>query len=343
MCFTHKGIFIRRSAETVDKRLAERIYHKVRAEVEEGKWFSRPPGEDILFSEMMEKYMAEHSVPKKSSSERDRYSLGHLLPFFGGFTLCQITPKLINEYKTGRMGEGTSPASINRELALLRHAFSLAVREWEWVSENPVKKISMEREAPSRDRWLTLDEEERLLNISPPWLKEVLIFGLETGCRREEMLSLEWKDVAPVKKSVTIRTGKTAERRVVPLTRRALEVIQQREQARSKVRPIMGDYVFTHPAGKKVNIHTLRWTFERNLERAGIADFRFHDLRHTFASRLAQAGVDPYTIQKLMGHKSFSTTQRYAHHYTESLRRGISALDCVRQEKPQESITILSQ
>jgi len=92
----------------------------------------------------------------------------------------------------------------------------------------------------------------------------------------------------------------------------------------------MGDYVFTHPAGKKVNIHTLRWTFERYLERAGIADFRFHDLRHTFASRLAQAGVDPYTIQKLMGHKSFSTTQRYAHHYTESFGEGISALDCVR-------------
>ncbi len=64
----------------------------------------------------------------------------------------------------------------------------------------------------------------------------------------------------------------------------------------------------------------------------------FHDLRHTFASRLAQAGVDPYTIQKLMGHKSFSTTQRYAHHYTESLRRGISALERPRQENQQERV-----
>jgi len=101
--------------------------------------------------------------------------------------------------------------------------------------------------------------------------------------------------------------------------------------------------VFTHPEGKKVNIHTLRWTFEKSLERAGIEGFRFHDLRHTFASRLAQAGVDPYTIQKLMGHKSFSTTQRYAHHYTESLRRGIGVLECLRQEKLQQNVTILSQ
>jgi len=187
-----------------------------------------------------------------------------------------------------------------------------------------------------------LDEEERLLNICPLWLKEILIFGLETGCRRGEMLSLEWMEVDPLKRSVTILTGKTAERRVVPLTGRASEIIRLREQSRSKVRPIRGDYVFTHPAGKEVNIHTLRWAFERSLERTGIVDFRFHDLRHTFASRLAQAGVDPYTVQKLMGHKSFSTTQRYAHHYTESLRRGISALEQLRQEKPQESITILS-
>ena len=114
-------------------------------------------------------------------------------------------------------------------------------------------------------------------------------------------------------------------------------------QRRSKVRPLKGDFVFTHPEGKKVNIHTLRWAFEKSLERAGIVGFRFHDVRHTFASRLVQAGVDPYTVQKPMGHKSFSTTQRYAHHYTESLRRGISALEQLRMEGKQDRITILSQ
>jgi hypothetical protein len=60
---------------------------------------------------------------------------------------------------------------------------------------------------------------------------------------------------------------------------------------------------------------------------AGISNFRFHDLRHSFATRLAQNGVDLFTIQKLLGHKSYATTERYAHHYTESLRRGINVLD----------------
>ncbi|OPX95979.1 MAG: Tyrosine recombinase XerD [Syntrophorhabdus sp. PtaU1.Bin002] len=76
-----------------------------------------------------------------------------------------------------------------------------------------------------------------------------------------------------------------------------------------------------------VNIHELRWAFETTSQEIGISHFRFHDLRHTFATRLAQNGVDLFTIQKLLGHKSYATTERYAHHYAESLRRGINVLD----------------
>ena len=101
------------------------------------------------------------------------------------------------------------------------------------------------------------------------------------------------------------------------------------------------DIAYTKARGK-VNFHTLRTAFEAAVGKAKIEGFRFHDLRHTFASRLAQSGTDPYTIQRLMGHKSFVTTQRYAHHYSESLRKGIAALDEFRQQK-SDFITILSQ
>jgi integrase len=69
------------------------------------------------------------------------------------------------------------------------------------------------------------------------------------------------------------------------------------------------------------------WAFYIVMERAKIEDFRFHDLRHTFATRLAQAGVDIYKIAKLLGHKDIRMTQRYAHHYPESLRDGVEVLD----------------
>ncbi len=98
-----------------------------------------------------------------------------------------------------------------------------------------------------------------------------------------------------------------------------------------------------NPPGVKVRIHNLRWVFEQALEKAGIQELRFHDLRHTFASRLAQNGIDPYSIQKLMGHSSFSTTKRYAHHFVESLRRGIESLEISRQEKDKRVSTNLAQ
>ncbi|MBI1912145.1 MAG: tyrosine-type recombinase/integrase [Deltaproteobacteria bacterium] len=67
--------------------------------------------------------------------------------------------------------------------------------------------------------------------------------------------------------------------------------------------------------------------FWKALKKAEIKEFRFHDLRHSFATRLVQNGVDLYKVQKLMHHREIKTTQRYAHHYPESLREGVNVLD----------------
>ena len=332
--FSYDGRQIRRSAKTDNKKKAEDFYCLLRREIVEGRWIERLPGERKRFREMMEKYMKEHSIPTKASSERDKSSLTHLLPFFGNYYLKQITPKAINEYKNQRRIEGASPSTINRELALMKHAFNLAIKEWEWINKNPVERVSFEKEPPPRDRWLTREEEEKILSVSPQWLREIIIFALETGCRREEILSLVWREVDFSNHAVTIFGKKTGERRSIPLTKRALEVLMMRKTKRNVV-SIKGDFVFTHPPGQKINIHTLRWAFERAVKKAGLEDLRFHDLRHTFASRLAQSGVDPYTIQRLMGHKSFTTTQRYAHHYLGSLKRGIMSLERFTGEEGQ--------
>lgn len=62
-------------------------------------------------------------------------------------------------------------------------------------------------------------------------------------------------------------------------------------------------------------------------DRAGIPDFRFHDMRHTFATRLVQRGIDLYKVQRLLGHKTGTMAQRYAHHFPESLRDGVNVLE----------------
>jgi integrase len=343
MSFTYQGKQYRQSTEAENRKVAQRILDKIKGEIAEGKWFEKLPGENKTFKEMMERYMVEHSKVKKASTERDKASLLHLSPVFGEMILKGISPASITEYKVQRRKEGASPATINREVALMKHGFNLALKEWGWVSDNPVLKVSMEKEPPSRDRWLSYEEEKNLLVASPQWLKEIIVFAVETGSRREEILSLQWKDVDIFKKAVTIFGKKTGERRTIPLTERALDVLKEREKVRMNVRAIAGDLVFTYPARMKVNIHTLRSAFQDALAKADVQDFRFHDLRHTFATRLAQTGVDPYTIQKLMGHTSFTTTQRYAHHFVESLRRGIECMEVSRRESEEKIITKLSQ
>jgi integrase len=226
-----------------------------------------------------------------------------------------------------RCSDGVKSATINRELATLKKAFNLALKEWEWVESNPVSKVSMEPEDNKRDRWLTQDEEERLLKACPHWLREVVVFALNTGMRLSEILELSWDAVDFFRKTVTVFKSKNKERRTIPLNGSAIELLK----FKAKVRLIKTNLVFYGPrANKLVRKRNVSWVFHTIARGTGISDFRFHDLRHTFATRLIQAGVDLYRVQRLLGHKSPSMTQRYAHHWPESLRHAVEVLDSTK-------------
>jgi len=109
--------------------------------------------------------------------------------------LTDITPKMISEYKTTRRSEKVSPRTINYELMLMSHAFNLACGEWELVKENPVKKVEKEKVRNQIERWLTADEEKRLLKASPKWLQEIIVFAINTGMRQSEILDLKWSQI----------------------------------------------------------------------------------------------------------------------------------------------------
>lgn len=93
---------------------------------------------------------------------------------------------------------------------------------------------------------------------------------------------------------------------------------------------IIDNYFFiANCANNKIDRWKLKAMFSKAVAEAGIKiRLRFHDLRHTFATRMVQRGVDLYRVSKLLGHKDISTSQRYAHHYPESLRSGVEILDC---------------
>ena len=337
MCFTYGGRQYRRSCETRDRRLAEKIYHKVMTELIEGRYFERLPGERKTFRELMERYLKEHSLVTKTpkSSLRDKSLAHHLTRFFGNLTLSQIQPRLIADYKRLRREEGAAPKTINNELVLMNHAFNLAMKEWEWVKDNPVSRVRRERVHNFRDRWLRPEEEERLLAASPPWLQDIIICALNTGMRQGELLNLKWQDVDFLRKTIYIHEQKNKGKDIIPLNEDAFEILERR----SRVRPIRCEYVFHSKRGTRMDPRNLLRAFYDSLKRAEIENFRFHDLRHTFATRLVHAGVDIYTVQRLMRWKTISMAMRYAHHYPESLRPGVERIARYRER----FITILSQ
>ncbi|MBX3335859.1 MAG: tyrosine-type recombinase/integrase [Nitrospira sp.] len=325
MSFMYRGQQIRRSTGTSDKRLAEGILSKVKVQIIEGRFFEKQEAQERTLAELMDRYASEHAA-RRANHRRELTSIKNLTGFFGNPTLDHITPKLIVAYKNKRYTDGVKPATINRELATLKKAFNLARREWEWCTDNPVSRVSMERENNTRDRWLTVEEEQRLLQAVSPRLHDVIVFALNTGMRMGEILALTWAGVDLFRRTVTVFRSKNGERRTIPINSIVLDILKRKHAVRSRIT----DLVFHSQVGTALDGSNIRHGLNAALKMAKIQDFHFHDLRHTFATRIVQAGVDLYKVQRLLGHKSPMMTQRYAHHYPESLREGVEALEAGR-------------
>jgi integrase len=327
---TINGRRIRKSTGQADPAIAKRIRDKILGQVAEGKYFDKLPGEEKTVAELLEKYMTEFSARNKAARTytRDKSLKAHLVRHLGDCTLSSTSPKLISEYKVRRREEGASPRTVNYELALLSHAFNLAIKEWEWCKDNPTRRVSREKVNNLRERWLNQEEEKKLLGLSPKWLQEMIVFSIYTGLRQDELIKLEWTRVDLFKKTMTILEQKNKGRDTLPLNDAAMEVLK----ARARARDISNNLVFHSASGTPIIANNLRRAFYSATKKAKITNFHWHDLRHTFATRLIQAGVDIYTVQRLGRWRNISMVMRYAHHYPESLRAGIKVLDKPRNE-----------
>jgi integrase len=137
---------------------------------------------------------------------------------------------------------------------------------------------------------------------------------------------MTWRGVDLTRRTVTVFRSKNGERRSIPVNQTVLTVLT----AKSKVRSLVTDRVFCSKAYTPLESGHLRRAFRLALNKAKIEDLHFHDLRHTLATTLVQSVIDLYKVQQLLGHKSPTMTQRYAHHYPESLRKRVEVLDRVR-------------
>lgn len=304
----HVGTRRIREAVGPNKRQAELELAKVRTELVEGRYFDRRKENRMTFGELLDNYLAEHSARQKrpKSHLRDLTSAKHLRPAFDSKLLRDVTPRALSEYISKRLDDGAAPASINRELGLTKHCFTMAQR-WGLAHRNPVKQVKLLREDNARLRYLTPEEIERLLDSTPAGMKPIVICALHTGMRLTEILTLRWEQVSLPDRMLYLEVMKNVKRRGVPIDDEVLSMLREL----GRVRHLHSPYVFSKPDGSPY--HWVNKTFKRVCGRAGIEDFRFHDLRHTFASHLVMSGVDLLTVKELLGHKSLAMTARYSH------------------------------
>jgi len=220
----------------------------------------------------------------------------------------------------------TQPATVNRELALLKHMYSKAI-EWGRYEENPAKKVKLLKGEVKRVRFLMPDDVQKLLSNCADHLKPIVTVAVHTGMRKGELLSLNWDQVNFEQGIISLLDTKNHKRRDISMNETVKATLTGMERK--------GSYVFSAEDGGSFG--DVRRSFETALRRSGIQDFRFHDLRHTFASNLVMESVDIMTVKELMGHKDLTMTLRYTHLAPNHKTKAVNILDRVLSLNPPQS------
>ncbi len=296
---------------------AKRWTQQTEAAIREGRYFKTSEAKRHTLADAIVRYQ-ESVLPSKPKSFKDQLvQLNWWKDAIGAYSLADITPALLAEHRD-LLGQGMttrgkprSHATINRYLAAISHVFTIAIKEWGWLENNPILKLTKMREPRGRVRFLSDDERERLLKVCRESKSQVLypfvVLALSTGARKMELLGMHWPQVDLTRGVITLHETKNGERRVLPLTGYALNLMKEH----ARVRQLSTDLVF--PAHNLQGPIDLRKPWETALTRAGIKEFRLHDLRHSAASYLAMNGASLAEIAEVLGHKTLHMVKRYAH------------------------------
>ena len=280
-----------------------------------------PPTPEVTVADAVERYLREHAAVRcKPRTVADyRYiAEKHILPELGAVPLGAVGREHVSALHY-RLRE--TPYMANRVVAVLGKIFGLA-EAWGLRPDggNPCRFIRKYKEA-GRERFLSEEEFRRLGRVLDeagaeggvsPHAVAALRLLLLTGCRKSEVLTLRWEDVALEAGELRLRDSKTGAR-PVPLSPAAAAVLSDLPRLPGNPWVIAG----RKPGARMVNLLT-PWRVLR--ARAGLDDVRIHDLRHSYASRALALGESLPMIGRLLGHRQVRSTARYAHLARETVK-----------------------
>ncbi len=295
-----------------NKTKAKQLLDRINVSIADGTWpeikkkLQLRERESVAFEEFADTYIEQYAKVrnKKRAWQRKLVSLKPLKRFMGKMELQSITAAHLHNYISLRNKTGVSDATINRDLAIIKHMLNYAV-ECGILETNPVERFKLLKEEQKERPRFSDAEIKKVINAVKADCRPLYTFTQETGCRREEALSFQhWQVQADAKLVVFTNNTKSKKYRYVPLTAKALEVIQ--------TLPKLDDcpYVFYNP---KTNDRwkQCRKAWEKARKSVGLPDLQVKDLRRHYAINLAENGADMHDIQQVLGHSSVATTERY--------------------------------
>ena len=284
------GVRHQASTGTSNRRHAERIAQQLKDDAVLRQHGVPTADPNMTFAALAARFIAT-AGPRPHHLDR----LKHLLPYFDEYLLRSITRATVREYRAARhAAKSMSDATINRDVAVLRHLLYWAVDEGLLVS-NPLARLRLAPERRAPRPVLTIDEEDLLLAAAPVHLQQLIVLALDTGMRRRELLLQRWEHVDLVRRVLHVTRSKTVqgEGREIPLTSRVVDLLEPQRDRTGLVFQWRG-----HAIG------SVKTAWLSTVRRAKVRHVRFHDLRHTFNTRLLEAGVLQEVRKSLMGHVS---------------------------------------
>lgn len=286
--------------------------------------------------DLAERYMTEHCQGrcKASTMAAHQWLLDKfILPRFGAHKVKELGAADIGRFHQSLRD---TPYNANRCLGLLRAMFNKAELWGEIPAHaNPAEPVKPFQER-KRQRYLTPEEFKRLF-ASLDELEALKVIGTYqaaavrllclTGCRLNEILTLEWRSVDLVNKRLMLEHHKTDRHgiKMIPLNAAALKLLEELPRQDGNPFVIGGRNDGTH-------LINLQKPWNRIRKDAGLDDVRIHDLRHSFASTAASAGVPLQIVGGLLGHSSQQTTARYAHLWLDPLARASETIGAIIEE-----------
>lgn len=306
-----------------NKRNAEQELRQLEADIESGKksfaamanmYIDKSQPRDLPIRELSDLYLDWLEVNRsKGTLVTNRYLLKPFVEFFGDCMVSDLnTITLTKYYAWAKKQRGQSENGGNHHLRQVKTL--LRWGEQMEICVCPVRRFPAMREAPAKTKKFTDEELIKLLNKSADEFKDMIVFGLLTGLRPQELRGLRWEHIRQgepcwsvvLERHKTSMSAEIAQPRCVPLSGEAASIVRRQLAAHPE-----SDYIFLNDHGTPYEAGVFRRRLQRACKRAGVEQKPPYALRHYFGTKRAAAGLNQTVLAQVMGHTKLQTTSRY--------------------------------